>query len=1339
MATILRYVRYLRQSGSIARKINISQSHIESRVTRLQNRGVTRNYATRAINRPVQPIYGFEKSFQSLEVQLRRSGRTSRVDIERILGEIQLAGNVPSLEALLLIRCCGRPLIDQNSKEGIQLVQEIWDTLQRLKIPMDASHYNALLNVYLERDHDFSPAEFLQMMVENKIIPNRVTYHRLIESYCRKGDIANATKIIDMMRSNNFPLCENVFNSLIIGHSEANDMQSAEKILETMKAAGIEPSADTYGALLCAYAKRGDLPSINKTIATLESLEIALLDQHLMDIIETLVTNGHSDKAAEFSLNLPKEIKQDTEVGRLLIKIMDAKETKLALDILKNTTTDAARLQVRAGFLLRAAATNKLYTPDELIDLCNVLGDGGYHLRPHSFALYHLLSRNPSSSIAIPLMKNWEKQGGQIREHFFWPLLREKARASNYQGIIDVLESMVNDFKIVPSVDTLRDYTIPFMFGTWDTIISKLLPLGIEKKTILQAIAQRSINDKKLRNAMMFMTSYPIKYSKDLFLEPMAFSLNMWDDTKSFVTILRFLEDESSENSEANTDNLPMSIVDEAVSTVLSTVPKYRPNIVEKLLFDLEAAGLSISVEVGENVKAFFESKKAKELEPIIAKLTSGELTPVPIEEFNALLKDKNNDYIKRPTGVHIPDLRVQFSRHLEDKNEEMVLKILRQFEALDYQSPPILAQALDLFCMTENLEAAEHCFKQFKERCLEAELDTMKILSFAALYVKNNRFEDALKIIAEAPKLEGSEKLSRGLKIKVRSLLESMAETQNIENTNQLFDLLKSKNYVVFDNYSLGPLVKIHLLRNEVDKAMETFERLSHEYNCTPYKNVLATTLIDAEDAISLQKLTDLCTEIHGESNALVDLAMLFLECGRPIQARKILETSGIQMFNDKITSAVKHFDALEKFDCLELLSKISRAVMRIDRGHLYNSLLEVYNNRNDWQKGLTLWTEMQEMDVQPTNYFLNTLNSLLTRNEQPIPFIHESSAEPRLPSVAPSVRHPRRQRLRNTFVFDEKFKNALKLKDWAAAEDIIRSGIRGKKEMRFMYTELIHAVLEDGDVERAGDLVRVIIQELGGISKRLFTLVCEELLARKKHKTIEDIGASMTEDVKDDLDYYKILSRSEIRKSGIKKYLQELKVDEPVGEFRSFEKKVHFGEMMHGLLKDPSYVEDYEKWARNMMSQQISRGMHVLWNYYFVKNNARAEELWHEFILNATSPLVRPIIELSVESKDPVLLKKLLMKLESHPRLNVGTRCRVISGLIQALNATGQYEEGLEVLKDASKRYRLSLLNLNVLDELKQGIEKSGKNFPFNLQQQDTKVVSEVIQEPMKESGRA
>jgi len=47
---------------------------------------------------------------------------------------------------------------------------------------------------------------------------------------------------------------------------------------------------------------------------------------------------------------------------------------------------------------------------------------------------------------------------------------------------------------------------------------------------------------------------------------------------------------------------------------------------------------------------------------------------------------------------------------------------------------------------------------------------------------------------------------------------------------------------------------------------------------------------LIEAEDASSLQRVTDLSSKVHGEINSLYDLVFAFVECGKIRQARKIL-----------------------------------------------------------------------------------------------------------------------------------------------------------------------------------------------------------------------------------------------------------------------------------------------------------------------------------------------------------------------------------------------------------------------------------------------------------------
>lgn len=86
---------------------------------------------------------------------------------------------------------------------------------------LDISHYNALLQVYLENEYDFDPAEFWNMLKEKNVEPNRVTFQKFISQYCSKGDIEGATAILAFMQENSQPISQVIFNSLIVGHSQA--------------------------------------------------------------------------------------------------------------------------------------------------------------------------------------------------------------------------------------------------------------------------------------------------------------------------------------------------------------------------------------------------------------------------------------------------------------------------------------------------------------------------------------------------------------------------------------------------------------------------------------------------------------------------------------------------------------------------------------------------------------------------------------------------------------------------------------------------------------------------------------------------------------------------------------------------------------------------------------------------------------------------------------------------------------------------------------------------------------------------------------------------------------
>lgn len=167
-----------------------------------------------------QPDQNLEKRLKNLDQDVKRSGRISRRDIEDVLEEIRNCRSATSSQSLLVIRCCGNLVPEELPEVRTRLVQEIWNTLNKLNIPMDISHYNALLRVYLENEYKFSPTDFLAELEAKGIEPNRVTYQRLIARYCQDGDIEGATRILEFMREKQMAVNENVFNALIVGHSK---------------------------------------------------------------------------------------------------------------------------------------------------------------------------------------------------------------------------------------------------------------------------------------------------------------------------------------------------------------------------------------------------------------------------------------------------------------------------------------------------------------------------------------------------------------------------------------------------------------------------------------------------------------------------------------------------------------------------------------------------------------------------------------------------------------------------------------------------------------------------------------------------------------------------------------------------------------------------------------------------------------------------------------------------------------------------------------------------------------------------------------------------------------
>lgn len=58
-------------------------------------------------------------------------------------------------------------------EERSRMVQDVWSEIIRMKCVLLTTHFNALLEVYIENDYPFCEDEFLKSMEETELKPNR--------------------------------------------------------------------------------------------------------------------------------------------------------------------------------------------------------------------------------------------------------------------------------------------------------------------------------------------------------------------------------------------------------------------------------------------------------------------------------------------------------------------------------------------------------------------------------------------------------------------------------------------------------------------------------------------------------------------------------------------------------------------------------------------------------------------------------------------------------------------------------------------------------------------------------------------------------------------------------------------------------------------------------------------------------------------------------------------------------------------------------------------------------------------------------------------------------------
>lgn len=1306
--SILRSSKFLRYFVTFARNTVFTRP-TEYDNTLLRNSKLLVNSNFSYASQSLTQNRNIDKSIQKLDQDVRRSGRITKRELEEVFSEIRSSKHATSSQSLLIIRCCGNLVPEERPEVRTKLVNEIWSTFEKLGVMFDISHYNALLRVYLENEHQFSPSEFLANLETKGIEPNRVTYQRLIASYCQRGDIEGATRILEFMKEKQMPVNEYVFNSLIMGHFQANDVKSAVGILGVMKQANVKPSAETYSTLMCGYAKTGDIAAIKEVLSQCEQEDIYISDKDILEVMYILAINKHTDLIEQLGDQLKKSpgFNQDTKnvILRLLVKGEDEAAIKLFRMMTPITPSEGESIAI-GNFLIRQMV--KCQRPVEnIIKFCDDLKKSGENNTGIFVATEASLSHG-KPEMSLKLLTELAKEH-ELCHHYYWPILVRYGKMKDFDGVTDTLKQMIQEIGQPVSGETLRDYVAPYIPQNEQGVLL-LTNGGIPIATSAAAMIGHLLMKNDIKTAASIGLQFRANYTSPQLCRNAVLSFINTRDLESYIKLVRIIVDSSKEESN-----------DIAGKMLLDLVQLLRSDRSQTLSTVLKAyldSGMAISSQVAEELQNMLNGKElTSDIEELLSKLVSGDLTPLELDRpARQKLASTEDDIIRKmkaatARGEPAWNLKRQLlSHYCLNKELEKAENLRKEMEEEGFDFMVGLnVLMMDLYVHYEKLpEAMKYLQKIFINE--DVEIDPGKLIKLVALMVKNNMSQEAIDLISKRKAIDVDSQTDRATQFNLLSwrALNILAENKDVENIRKMFDTLMEKNYISPNNMVLGPLIKVHLLRDDLESALNVFEECCMKYRATPWKNDIACRLIQKEDPVALQKLTDLSTQIHGEINSLYDLVLSFVECGRIRQARKILETPGLRSRTQRLNSACERYDSEGHVTHLENLVEVTKDLHHIDRADIYYHLLSLYCKADEVEKALGLWTQMQDEDVQPSEAFLAKLGSLLNKHGRPVPF-----AVPTMRVVEEEKRF-----ISSTKLDLKKYRAAVNSKDVDEALTCLGS-VKDEDLTKGDRSKLILLLSSNGRLGEATKMILDWFEKDIKVTIKTLSYLMNQLAIVGDVDSLNRLGNKLDKEVKKMTSFNNRIAHCMTEAGRAEEYLatleSKIKAATSPEELQTLKEEFPRGGIF-SVLDSPNLIAKFEEVARLYREKGILDPTNVLWSHYIItRNTEKAAEAWSQ-IKSLDKLLFQPILKHTRKAGDLPMIKELIetYKTGNFPVYGLGL---IYSTAIDIAVKSGNFEECEKLLESGIQECTIDNISIPTLQRTKRLFEIKEKEFKYNI----------------------
>uniref|UniRef100_K9IP78 Leucine-rich PPR motif-containing protein, mitochondrial n=1 Tax=Desmodus rotundus TaxID=9430 RepID=K9IP78_DESRO len=948
----------------------------------------------------------FDWALMRLDNSVRRTGRIPRTLLQKVFDNACHSGCPGGNHALLLLRSCGSLLPELKFSERTELAHGIWDKLQKLGTVYDVSHYNALLKVYLQNEHKFSPTDFLAKMEEANIQPNRVTYQRLIAAYCNMGDIEGASKILGFMKTKDLPVTEAVFSALVTGHARAGDMENAENILTVMREAGIEPGADTYLALLNAYAEKGDIDRVRQTLEKVEKSDLYLMDRDLLQIIFSFSKAGYPQYVSEILDKITYERRSIPDAMNLILLLVTEKLEDIALQVLLACPVSKEDgLSDFGNFFLRHCVT--MDTPAEkLKDYCKKLKEVQLHTSPLQFTLQCALAAN-KTDLTKALMKALKEEGFPIRTHYFWPLLAGHQKWKNVQGIVEVLKGM-HEMGVDPNQETYINYVFP-SFDSVKSVRAVLQENGclLDSNVFSQAELKSEAVNGNLDYVLSFLESNTLPFSFASLRGSLilgfrrSMNINLW----SKITELLYKDGRYCQEPPGPTEAVGYFLYN-LIDSMSDSEVQAKEERLRQYFHQLKEMNVKIPENIYRGIRNLLDSYHVPELiKDVNVLVERGKTDSQKTMQLSSSDLELTLEKVKaenQPIGHVLKQLILILC---SEENMQKALELKAKYES--DMAVGGYAALISLCCRHDNADEALSLKRELDRLDPSAVLDTSKYVGLVRVLGKHGKLQDAINILKEMKEKDVLIKDTTVLSF--FHILNGAALRGETETVQQLHEAIMTLGLTKPSTTISSPLVTLYLEKDDLPAALEATIGCHEKYKVLPRIHDVLCKLIEKGETDLIQKAMDFVSQEQGEMTMLYDLFFAFLHTGNYKEAKKIIETPGIRARPARLQWFCERCISSNQVETLEKLVELTQKLFECDRDQLYYSLLKLYKTNGDWQRADAVWNKMQEENIIPRGKTLRLLAEILRNSNQEVPFdvpeLWYEEEEHSLNSSAPSA----------------------------------------------------------------------------------------------------------------------------------------------------------------------------------------------------------------------------------------------------------------------------------------------------------------------------------------------